>query len=186
MIPVTEETDQPQDQNLNKKRPKASWSFGWVERPPAHHTQVVTASAILCPSDSHEDILSSRKTQSGYMIVRWGILGGKKSNESITKTKKAEWRPCRIICGGRATGEIKTAVICEASRQLKIRTAHHEQCNNCAIGFHHYNQPWSFTSCNCLQKANLQLGSLRILRLLYTGTSTVKSLSWGIVQHTRK
>lgn len=48
----------------------------------------MTASAILCPSDSHKDILSSQKTQSGYMIVRWGMLGGKKNNENITKMKK--------------------------------------------------------------------------------------------------
>lgn len=37
---------------------------------------------------NHKDILSSQKTQSGYMKVRWGILGRKKSSKNINKIKK--------------------------------------------------------------------------------------------------
>lgn len=53
------------------------------------------------------------------MIVRWGILGRKKSNENITKIKKQNGglvtEGNTFFCGGRAT-----AIICEASRKLQI------------------------------------------------------------------
>lgn len=77
---------------------------------PAHHNQAATAHAIPCPSGKHKDTLSSQKTQSGYPIVRWGILARKKSTENITRITKqnGEQRGIRDylwkgICGGRAT-----------------------------------------------------------------------------------
>lgn len=59
------------------------------------------------------------------MLVRWGILERKKSNENITKIKKQNGGLVTegtqdFFCGGRATGEIKPAIICEVSRKLKM------------------------------------------------------------------
>lgn len=59
------------------------------------------------------------------MLVRWGILGRKKSNENNNKIIKQNGGLVTegtqdFFCGGRATGEIKPAIFCEASRKLKM------------------------------------------------------------------